>query len=480
MEKFKGKINAVVGLAQQRAVHLPISPMFQKIPSQLSPPSFSEGSDRAFSLESTLGDLPLHGFQVDMSCLAVQVARMFEKYPQVPGAILLDRGEFTGMISRRILLELLLRPQGIRLFLSQSLETIYSYARTEFLALPSTMPILEAAGQAFRRSPELLGEPVVVKGDSQTYQILDINELNQAAWLLRGIEAQVRYERAQVQMIQTEKMASLGRLVDGVAHEVLDPVNFIWGNLNFVSIYNQYLMELLEAYENNLSPTEISELKAEIELDFLQADLPRAINSIQRGAERLKVLMTSLQNFCHIDEVYPKPADLHACLDGILLLLKSRINSEIEIVKNYGYLPPVLCFAGQMNQVFMNILTNAVDALLNQAVTLEFVGSFAGEGRTNRQPRIEITTQVFSIKRSKQDLRDNRWVSIKIADNGPGLSRKKLKIIKESFSVEKREEKETSLAVSYQIVTAKHGGEFQVRSQYGSGTEFEILLPLVQ
>jgi len=405
---------------------------------------------------------------------------MFEKYPQLPGAILLDRGEFTGMISRRILLELLLRPQGIKLFLSQSVEHLYSYARTEFLLLPSTMPILEAAGQAFRRSPELLGEPVVVKGDSQTYHILDINELNQAAWLLRGIEAQVRYERVQVQMIQTEKMASLGRLVDGVAHEVLDPVNFIWGNLNFVSIYNQYLMELLEAYENNLSPTEISELKAEIEFDFLQADLPRAIKSIQRGAERLKIRMTSLQNFCHIDEVYPKPADLPACLDGILLLLKSRINSEIKIVKNYGHLPPVLCFAGQLNQVFMNILNNAVDALLNQAVTRELTSSFGGEFRPNSQPRIEITTHVLSFNKSKPNTRDNRWVSIKIADNGPGLSPNKLKGIMESFSVEKREEKETSLAVSYQIVTAKHGGELKVRSQPWSGTEFEVLLPLVQ
>ncbi|MGK7900299.1 MAG: sensor histidine kinase [Hormoscilla sp.] len=454
--------------------------MFQKIDSQLSPPSFSEGSDRAFSLESTLGDLPLHDFQVEISCLGVDLARMFEKYRKLPGAILLERSEFTGMISRRILLELLLRPQGIKLFLSQSVEVLYSYARTEILVLPSTMPILEAVGQAFRRSPELLGEPVVVKGDSQTYHILDINELNQAAWLLRGIEAQVRYERAQVQMIQTEKMASLGRLVDGVAHEVLDPVNFIWGNLNFVSIYNQYVMELLLAYENNLSPIEISELKAEIEFEFLQADLPRAIKSIQKGSERLKILMTSLQNFCHIDEVYPKAADLHACLDGILLLLKSRINSEIEIVRNYGHLPPVMCFAGQLNQAFMNILTNAVDALLNQAVTLEFTRSLGGEISQMSYPRIEITTQVFSLKKNKPNTRDNRWISINIADNGPGLSAKKLKEIRESFSVEKREEKETSLAVSYQIVTAKHGGEFQVRSQQGSGTEFEILLPLVQ
>lgn len=454
--------------------------MLQKIPSQLSPPSFYEGSDRAFSLESTLGDLPLHDFQVEISCLAVEVAQMFEKYRKLPGAILLDGGEFTGMISRRMLLELLLRPSAIKLFLSQSVEVLYSYARTEILVLPDSMPILEAAGQAFRRSPELLAEPVVVKADSQTYHILDINQLNQAAWLLRGIEAQVRYERAQVQMIQTEKMASLGRLVDGVAHEVLDPVNFIWGNVNFVSIYNQYLMELVDAYEKKMSIPEIMELKKEIEFEFLQSDLPQAINSIKKGSERLKFLMTSLQNFCHIDNVYPKPADLHACLDGILLLLKSRINSEIKIIKNYGHLPPVLCFAGQMNQVFMNILTNAVDALLNNAVTLEFARDFACEKMTNRQPKIEITTQVFSIKKSKQTAGDNRWVSIEIADNGPGLSPNKLKLILESFSVEKREEKETSLAVSYQIVTAKHGGELKVRSQQGSGTEFEILLPLIQ
>ena len=422
--------------------------------------------------------------------MAVEVARVFEKYPLIPGAILVDKSEFTGMISRQRFLEYLLLPSGRKLFLKQSLDVLYSYARAETLVLDDRMPIVEAAGLAFRRSPELLGEPVVVKGDSQNYWLLDINQLNRASWQIRGIEAQVRYERTQAQMIQTEKMASLGRLVDGVAHEVLDPVNFIWGNLNFVSSYHQSLLKLLKAYETHFPevPADIVDLKADIEFEFLQEDLPRSIESIQKGAERLRKLITSLQNFCHIDRVYQKPANLHACLDGILCLLKSRIQSEIEIVKNYGHLPPVKCFVGQLNQVFMNIIINAVDALLNQAVARQFAVERTeekyGNGRRSgctthpRSPKLEITTQVCAPGSARQNTSDCRWVSIKIADNGPGLSPQKLQRIRESFSVEKRMEKETSLAVSYQIITSQHGGQFQVRSQLGKGTEFEILLPL--
>lgn len=349
--------------------------------------------------------------------------------------------------------------------------------------LPESTTILAAAQQALRRAPELQGEPIVVEVKPHSYRLLDIHSLNIAYWQIRGIETQVRYERTQAQMIQSEKMASLGRLVDGVAHEILDPVGFIWGNLTYVTAYSESLMKLLSAYES-LSPeppAAINELKEEIEFDFLQSDLPQAIASIKAGAERLTKLATSLQNFCHIDEIHPKPADLHAILDGILLLLKSRLTGEIEVVKNYGYLPPVPCYAGQLNQVFMNVLTNAVHALINEAVSQEFAKEFRGTGVTDltRKPRIEITTKVGSSPPSELEKTQTRWVSIVIADNGPGMSVEKQQKILESFSTEKRAEKETSLAVSYQIVTAKHGGQLIMRSQFGVGTEFEIWLPLI-
>jgi signal transduction histidine kinase len=496
--------------------------------SALPQPSLSEGSNQDFRLESTLQELPLYDFQVELSCRGADVARVFEKYPLLPGAILVDHGEFAGAISRQRLLEYLLRPRGLELFLNEPLSVLYSYARTQILVLPESTPIVAAARQALRRSPELLGEPVVVLKEPQTYQLLNVHELNIAYWQIRGIETQVQLEHMQAQMIQSEKMASLGRLVDGVAHEILDPVGFIWGNLTYVSTYSEGLVKLLEAYEKHLPavPAEIAELKEEIEFDFLQQDLPRTLGSIRTGAERLKKFVTSLQNFCHIDEVYPKPADLHACIDSVLLLLKSRLTGEIEIVKNYGNLPPVTCYASQLSQVFMNILSNAIDALINQSLNQKFALEFRDTGLTftppekKQKPRIEITTRVCSLGTAAPDGLESRAVSIRIADNGPGMSPQQQQLILASFSTQRRAEKETSLALSYWIVTAKHGGQFYLRSrsvfeagsrtsfsgadslsrhpsrtltrsvtdgntakaaeqQPATGTEFEILLPLV-
>ncbi len=449
----------------------------------ISSPSLSKGSEQDLSLESTLRELPLYHFPVETSCRGVEVARIFEKHPLLPGAILLEEGEFLGMISRRRLLEYLLRPHGLELFLNKPLSVLYSYARTEMLLLREKTPILSAAQQVLRRSPELVGEPIVVKVGPSAYQLLDVHELNIAYWQIRGIETQVRYERTQTQMIQSKKMANLGRLVDGVAHEILDPVGFIWGNLTHISNYSQSLLELLSAYETHLPkvPSEINQIKEDIEFDFLQEDIPRAIKSIQAGADRLKKLALSLQNFCHIDDIHPKPADLHDSLDSILLLLKSRLSGDIQVIKNYSHLPPVSCFAGQLNQVFMNLIANAIDTLLNEAIGKKFSQEIRGSGQTYSvsKPQIEITTQVCPRKSNNPAIPQSRWVSIKIADNGPGMSSKKQQQIIESFSIEKRAAKETSLAVSYEIITAKHGGEFHLRSELDVGTEFEILLPLV-
>jgi signal transduction histidine kinase len=440
---------------------------------EISPSFVSSGSDRDLNLQSTLQELELYTFQVEIDCTGKEVAKVFQKHPLLPGVILVEKGNYVGMISRRRLLELLILPYGQELFFQQSLAVFYSYARTSILLLPGTTPILTAMQLAMRRSPELLAEPIVVKTEFDTYALLDVQDLNIASWQIRGIETQVRYERNQVQMIQNDKMASLGRLVDGIAHEILDPVGFIWGNLTYISKYSQDLLKLIAAYEKNLPhpPREIINLKEEMEFDYIEQDLSRVLASIYTGAERLKKLVTSLQNFCHIDEVYPKPADLHRCLDHILLLINSRIKKEIQVIRNYGHLPPVYCFVGQLYQVFMNILSQAVDVLLDEAVRLQFYSSF-GE-RPKKIPRIEITTAVVS------QAVDSRWVSIRIADNGPGMSEEFQQQIIESFSTEKRADKETSLAVSYRIITAKHGGKFNLRSQLGVGTEFEILLPLV-
>lgn len=457
--------------------------MANKFSSQLLGPSLSEGSPQDLSLESTLWDLPLYEFQVDSSCKTIAVAEIFEEHPLVPGVVLLEAGEFAGMISRSQLLEYFLKSQGPELFLHLPLKVLYSYARVEILLLAETTTILTAAPKALRRSRQLQSEPIVVQIDSQSYRLLDPHALNIAYWQIRGIETQVRYERAQTQMLQSEKMASLGRLVNGVAHEILDPVGFIWGNLTYISDYSKNLMELLSVYDAHCTepPPEIAGLKEEIDYDFLQKDFLRTVASIKSGAERLSKLATSLQNFCHIDDIYPKPTDLHANIDSIVLLLKSRLTKEIQVVKNYGNLPPVPCYAGQLNQVFMNILTNAIDTLINEAVAQELAKEFKGERVRDfdRQPQIAITTKVCCPEPATDlDTLHVRWVSICIADNGPGMSPSKYKKIIESFSTQKRALKETSLAVCYQIVRGKHGGAFRMRSELGSGTQFEILLPL--
>lgn len=469
---------------------------------KLPQPQFLEANSSALCLESTLADLSLHEFQVEAHHTGTEILQLLEQHPRLPGVVLIDRDQFVGVIPRQQLLEFLIRPQGMTLFLPSALSVLYSYLQTTPLMLPASTPILVAAQLALRRSPDQQADPIVVQMGANTYRLLDIHELNIAYWQLRGVETQVRYERTQIQIVQTEKMAGLGRLVDGVAHEILDPVGFIWGNLTHLSTYTNQVMQLLAAYEQHFPdlPKEINQLQTEIELDYLREDLPQTIASIRSGAERLKNLVTSLQNFCHIDDVYPKPADLHECLDSILLLLKSRVSGEIQVVRDYGHLPPVTCYAGQLNQVFMNILTNAITALLNRAVQQELIDDIRGQNQAKlwqappSKPRITIKTQVrpAPVDAADQNLA-SRWVVICIADNGPGLSAESYQQVLDSFSIEKRADKETSLAVSYQIVTAKHGGKLYFRS-YGAGmpvnslpnanlvehgTEFEIWLPLV-
>ncbi|MEM7553915.1 MAG: HAMP domain-containing sensor histidine kinase [Cyanobacteria bacterium P01_A01_bin.84] len=455
---------------------------FDSIGSKIIPPFLSEGSDGDLSLESTLNELSLYNFSVETSCSITEVVEVFEKYPLLPGVIVVEQGNYVGMISRQRLLEFFIRPHGQELFSQESVGVIYSYARTSILLLPQTTPVLTAMQIALRRSPELFSEPVVVKVEDNIYRLLSIQELSTVSWQIRGIETQVRYERSQAQMIQNDKMANLGRLVDGVAHEILDPVNFIWGNLTHVSNYTKDLINLITIYEQESKNTSrlVENLREEIEFDFLEEDLIKAIASIRTGAERLKKLVSSLQNFCHIDEVYPKPADLHTCINNNILLINSRLKGEIEIIKKYSSLPPIYCFVGQLSQVFMNILSYCVDALLNEAVRQQF--NTDSENLVNTKPIITITTEIVSQQINSQekiDGLDPRWIAIRISDNGMGISQETRKQIIDSFSVNNRADKETSLAVSYRIITARHGGKFNLHSKLGFGTEFEILLPLV-
>lgn len=453
------------------------------IRSPLTPPIFTEGSTQALHLRSTLQDLSLYEFHSDWERLGSDVAQSFERHPRLPGVILLEQEKFVGMISRQCFLEYLLRPHGAELFLQKPLRVLHSYAHLHPLILTAETSILAAAQQALRRSFERLNDPIVVQFAPDTYRLLDSHELNIASWQLRGIETQVRIERLQVQMLQSEKMASLGRLVDGISHEILDPVSFIWGNLSHVADYNRNLLDLLEAYEQQgKGSPEVADLKNAIELDYIREDLPKTLESIRTGADRLSKLANSLQNFCHIDEVFPRPTDLHECLDSVLLLLKSRLTSDIHVIKKYGHLPPVSCFGGQLSQVFMNILNRAIDALLNEAANSHFNATLP-QTRTKSidPPKISITTDVCSLDRT-----GDRWISIQIADNGAAISTEVQRQLMQAFSAERSLVKETSLAMSYRIVTARHSGKFRIYSCIDPleplskmGTAFEILLPMV-
>ncbi|MEM9165092.1 MAG: HAMP domain-containing sensor histidine kinase [Cyanobacteria bacterium P01_F01_bin.4] len=443
-----------------------------------------EGNSQPLGIKSVLGDLTTFRFEAEVSCPLNDLASRFLAFPQLPGVIVRSSDQYLGMISRQQFLEQhLINP-------SQPFSQLLSPLTTAhpILTLSPQTPILTAAQQALRRPVALQSEPIVIASDDG-YALLNAAELNIAYWQIRGVETQVRYERLQMQMLQSDKMADLGRLVDGVAHEILDPVSFIWGNLSHVATYSQQLLDLLNIYEKELpqGSAELHQLREDIEVDYICQDLPEAIQSIRSGSNRLRQLAVSLQNFCHIDEVYPKPANLHNLLNSILLLLQSRLTTHIEVVRDYDALPPIPCFAGQLGQVFMNILVNVIDVLLTQIVQQNIVQDFGESPTPATIPKITLTTRVCSLPSHLSQLApQSRWVSIVIKDNGPGLPPEAETEIFTALSAEVRILKETSLTLSYSIVTAKHGGHFLVRSQRFTqpdcrtekGTEFEILLPL--
>ncbi len=479
-------------------------------------PSQSPHSHPAINADSKLQDLPLHHFELDAQTLGQTLAHWFQEYPTVPGVVLFEiqpdsefgsqlgtqkavgeasrngnRPRLSGMISRSHFLESLLHPHSNDLFLKQPIKTLQTYLRSTALKLSGSTPILIAAQQALRRSSQTMNDPVLVEleGDQgeKTYRLLDFHTLNIAYWQIRGIETQIWYERTQVQMIRSDKMASLGRLVDGVAHEILDPVSFIWGNLSHLLKYEQDIMDLLTQYEVELpNPSEsLLNLRDDIEINYLREDIPKTLGSIKSGADRLTKLATALQNFCHIDEVYPRSTDIHDCLDGVILLLKSRLKSNISVHKRYGHLPAIPCFVGKLTQVFLNLISALIDYLLTQAVTNRVIQELPLPSPeltpTPTQPTLTLTTEIISIEGS-----GTRWVSIRIGRNGEPLAVAQQKQILESFFQDSLLTPETSLITTYRIITLRHKGFLRLRTsaniadslEPGISTEFEILIPL--
>jgi two-component system, NtrC family, sensor kinase len=289
-------------------------------------------------------------------------------------------------------------------------------------------------------------------------------------------------QQAQAHLIQSEKMSSLGQLVAGIAHEINNPVSFIHGNIIHLKRHVQDLMKLVHLYQKHypIPDLEIQTQVLKLDVDFLLTDLPLILSSVQSGSERIREIVLSLRNFSRLDESEMKFVDIHEGIDSALLILQNRLNanrhrSEIHVLKEYGDLPQVECYPGQLNQVLMNLLVNAIDAIdeLWEDQGRAFRDTHKGLLQDAKgSPTIQINTQVLS-----------QWqVAIHITDNGKGISETVQKKLFDPFFTTKPVGTGTGmgLATSYQIIVEKHQGQLWCCSEVGQGAKFVVQIPIRQ
>jgi two-component system, NtrC family, sensor kinase len=305
-------------------------------------------------------------------------------------------------------------------------------------------------------------------------------------------------QQTQTQLIQTEKMSSLGQLVAGVAHEINNPVSFIHGNLVYAERYARSLIDMLDRYQKAYPEpqSDIQSALEDLELDFLKADLDKLLRSMTQGTERIRNIVLSLRNFSRMDEADKKPVNLHEGLDSTLLLLDHRLNlkvanSTIQVKLHYNTLPLVDCYAGQINQVFMHLLNNAIDALL---CTQKFDNGSSDAPHASSHPVPADSTDLIQEDLIQEDLTQlpqdipTIWlatelqtdkIQIRIVDNGIGIAEQNFPKLFNPFFTTKPIGSGVglSLSICYQIIT-QHEGELSCHTIEDVGTEFRIILPV--
>jgi signal transduction histidine kinase/DNA-binding response OmpR family regulator len=354
------------------------------------------------------------------------------------------------------------------------------------------------------------------KRSESALQILSKLEREKALQLEQTLK---KLQRTQTQLVQNEKMASLGQLIAGVAHEINNPTSFIYGNIYLANDYSEELLHLIKLYQHYYPEpvAEIAEQLEHIEPDFIAEDFPKLIASMKEGANRIHEIVLSLRNFSRLDEAEYKRVDIHEGINNALLILQYRFKQqskrpEIQVLKEYGKLPLIECYPGQLNQVFMNLLNNAIDALdglymnllsakqqsvsknvvqvevsrPSSVMTIDKGVGDAGEqdaiafhrllSTKLKVPNLQPATPLIRIH---TEVVEGNRVVIRISDNGIGISAEERSRIFDPFFTTKQPGKGTGLglSISYQIVVEKHGGQIECHSTPGKGTEFVIELP---